>query len=88
MLTEPQIDPEALKGIRIPVLVTAGEHDLILRSETERIAAAIPDATLIIVDNEDHGSYVVDSEIMGNLLIDFLKKAEEPGKILRTYGRT
>ncbi len=74
MLTEPHIDPEALKGIRIPVLVTAGEHDLILRAETEKIAAAIPDATMIIAANKDHGSYIVGSDIMGKLLIDFLNK--------------
>jgi len=38
MLTEPCIDPDSLKIIAIPVLVTAGEKDLILRSETELIA--------------------------------------------------
>ena len=75
MLTEPQINPEALKSIQIPVLVTAGENDLILRSETEKIASTIPNSTMIIVENEDHGSYIVNSEIMGNLLIDFLGKA-------------
>ena len=74
MLTEPQINPEALKSIRIPVLVTAGENDLILRSETEKIAGAIPNSTMIIVENEDHGSYIVNSEIMGNLLIGFLRR--------------
>ena len=74
MLTEPQIDPEDLKKIRIPVLVTAGEHDLILRSETEKIAAALPRAEMIIVEGADHGSYIVGNETMGNLLLDFLKK--------------
>ena len=71
MLTEPHIDPEALKAIRIPVLVTAGEHDLILLSETEKIAAAIPGSATVIVGNEDHGSYIIGSEVMGNLLMNF-----------------
>ena len=74
MLNEPRIDPEELKKIRIPVLVTAGENDLILRSETEKIAAALPDSETVIVKGADHGSYIVDSEIMGNLLIGFLKR--------------
>jgi len=74
MLTEPNIQPEELKAIRIPVLVTAGENDLILREETERIAAAIPDAELVILAGEDHGSYIVDSPKMGSMLVDFLKK--------------
>ena len=77
MLTEPRIDPETLKNIRIPVLVTAGEHDLILRSETEKIAAAIPDAVLMIVRDADHGSYVSDSRIIGELLISFMERSEK-----------
>ena len=56
----------------MPVLVTAGENDLILRSETERIAELIPDSTLIILEGENHGSYIADSETMGRLLIGFL----------------
>lgn len=74
MLTEPHIDPEALKKIAVPVLVTAGENDLILQSETERIAGLIPKSTMIILEGEDHGSYIVDSDIIGKLLIDFLSR--------------
>ena len=74
MLTEPHISTSELNTIRIPVLVTAGEHDLVLRSETEKIAEAIPDAEMLIIEKEDHGSYIVGSEMMGNLLIDFLKR--------------
>ena len=71
MLTEPHIDPDTLKKITVPVLVTAGENDLILQSETKRIADMIPNSTMIILEGEDHGSYIVNSEIMGKLLIDF-----------------
>ena len=73
MLTEPHIDPDKLKSISIPVLVTAGENDLILRSETEKIAGMIPNATLEILAGHDHGSYIAGSEIMGELLIRFLR---------------
>ena len=74
MLTEPHIDPESLKKIRIPVLVTAGDNDLILPSETEKIAAALTDSEMVIVEDADHGSYIMDSEIMGKLLLDFLQR--------------
>ena len=74
MLTEPHIDPEELKRISIPVLVTAGEHDLILREETDRLADALPHAKLVIVKGADHGSYIAGSEVMGEMLIDFLKE--------------
>ena len=77
MLTEPHIDPADLAAIRIPVLVTAGERDLVLRKETETIASHLPDAKLVIVPGEDHGSYIDHSEIMGDLLIEFFRKARE-----------
>ena len=72
MLTEPHIDPEELEKIYIPVLVTAGENDLVLREETERIAARLPDARMVIVPDADHGSYLADSPLMGEMLLDFL----------------
>ncbi len=71
MLTEPHIEASQLDGIDIPVLVTAGEHDLILPEETRRIAAHLPKAKLVIVPGADHGSYIAGSETMGELLIDF-----------------
>jgi len=74
MLTEPHIDPDSLKQIMIPVLVTVGEHDLIRREETDRIAASLPDAKLIVVKGADHGSYIAGSDIMGELLIRFLNE--------------
>lgn len=75
MLTEPHIEPAALREITIPVLVTAGENDLILREETERIAENLPNARLVIVPGEDHGSYIAGSEIMGELLLRFLAES-------------
>lgn len=73
MLTEPHINPIELQKIKIPVLITAGENDLIIPEETKRIADNLPDVKLIILEGEDHGSYIENSEIMGNLLIEFLK---------------
>ena len=74
MLTEPHIDPEALAQITIPVLVTVGEHDLILPEETETIVSHLPNARLITVAGADHGNYIDHCGIMGGLLLDFLKK--------------
>lgn len=77
MLTEPHIEEEQLWSIRIPVLVTAGEYDLILPEETYRIAEALPDAELMIMEGEDHGSYIEDSDIMGEVLLDFFDRRWE-----------
>ena len=74
MLTEPQIDPRELERIRIPVLVTAGEFDLILPEETERILAHLPKGEGMIVPGADHGSYLDGDERMGEMLIDFFAR--------------
>lgn len=74
MLREPHIAPEALGGIRIPVLVTVGEHDLILPEETARIVSHLPKAEKVVLKGEDHGSYVVGSDTMGQLLTDFFRR--------------
>ena len=73
MFSEPDIDPADLQKIDIPVLVTAGSEDLILPSETQKIADHIPNSTLAILEGEEHGSYIEDSEMMGALLVEFLK---------------
>lgn len=77
MLTEPHIEEDELRSITIPVLVTAGEYDLILPEETYRIAEALPDAELVIMEGEDHGSYIEDSDIMGEVLLDFFGRRWE-----------
>lgn len=71
MLTEPHIEPEELRKITIPVLVTVGEHDLILPEETQRIVQNLPDVRLIVVPGADHGSYLDHNERMGEFLLDF-----------------
>ena len=74
ILNEPRITEEELSRISVPVLVTAGSDDMILQEHTEMIAESIPDAELLILQGEDHGSYIAGSETMGKLLIDFLKR--------------
>ncbi|MCQ2437535.1 MAG: alpha/beta hydrolase [Clostridia bacterium] len=73
MLVEPNIDPAALNAIEIPVLVTAGSEDLILPEETQRIADNLPNSTLMIVEGHGHETYIENSEIMGEMLIEYLQ---------------
>ena len=76
MLTEPRIDPHSLEQIAIPVLVTVGEHDLILPEETQAIVSHLPRARLVVMKGADHSSYIHHSDIMGGLLLDFLKNRD------------
>ncbi len=70
MMTEPNIHPEDLKAIRVPALVIAGEKDIIIRKETKRIAAAIPDARLMILQGEGHGSYIIHQTKIAEIILE------------------
>lgn len=74
MNEEPRMTLEELNAITIPALVTAGDNDLIPEEHTRLIADNLPKSELVILQGEDHGSYIMNSEKMGDLLVDFLKK--------------
>lgn len=52
--TEPAIGPADLAAIRCPVLVAAGQHDVVRREHTEAIARGIPGAELVVVPGTSH----------------------------------
>lgn len=54
LLDEPNIDPNDLKMIKCPVLVTAGEYDLIKEAHTRLIAESIPRGQLKIFTGASH----------------------------------
>ena len=68
MLVEPDIKPQELQKIKIPVHVVAGKRDIVKEEHTRLIAQNIPESTLDILPGENHGSYVVHSDKMYDLL--------------------
>lgn len=72
MLEEPDISPSALAQIQIPVLVLAGEHDIIKSAHTKLIAQKLPNAQLKIIPGEDHGSYIIHSDKLYDYIRDFI----------------
>lgn len=73
MKNEPDIEPSQLSVIKVKTLVTAGSRDLIRESETRLIAESIPNARLMILKGESHGSYIVHSTKIADILIKELK---------------
>lgn len=73
MLTQPHIAAQELEALRLPVLVLAGEKDLIKKSHTELLARHIPGSTLRILPGETHSSYVVHSEKIAREILPFLE---------------
>jgi pimeloyl-ACP methyl ester carboxylesterase len=74
MLTEPHITDEQLERITIPVLVLAGEKDLITEEDIRHIAAKIENSTLNIIPKENHMSYVVRSPKLYGFIREFIEK--------------
>lgn len=70
MVDQPQIDAESLGSIRCPVTVMAGEFDVILPEETERIAAAIPGAETYIVPGAGHTLPKETPDVMAEVLLE------------------
>ncbi|MCQ4637914.1 alpha/beta hydrolase [Anaerovorax odorimutans] len=68
MLTEPNITKDELGRIHIPVLVTAGQRDMIRAEHTRLIAEHIPGSRLVILPGESHGSYIVHSRKIAKII--------------------
>jgi len=73
LLKEPQIKFEQLRNIKSPVLVMAGEHDIVLDKHTIAIAEHIPNAELIIFKDANHYIPVEKPEVFNEAVIKFLK---------------
>lgn len=73
MLHEPWIGDDVLTKIRAHSVILAGSRDVIRAKETRRIAETIPGAELIILRGEGHSSYIVHSEKIARLILDYCR---------------
>ena len=72
MVFEPNITDSQLQGVNVPVLVCAGSADLIVEEHTRHMAKMLPKAELMIIEGEDHGSYIWHNPMMGEIFIEYL----------------
>lgn len=72
MLDEPNISIEELQRIIIPVHVLAGEKDVIKLEHTKLIADNIKNSTLEIIPKEKHGSYIIHSEKLYEIIKKYI----------------
>jgi pimeloyl-ACP methyl ester carboxylesterase len=75
LLNEPHLTFDELKTIKAPVLVMAGQHDIILEKHTRAIAAAIPKSELVIFKG---GTHDAPAEIADKFNETVLKFMSEP----------
>ncbi|WP_188507470.1 alpha/beta fold hydrolase [Parapedobacter pyrenivorans] len=72
LLTEPNRVYEDLRAIHCPVLVMAGENDIIKEAHTRGIVAHLPNGTLHIAAGEDHYFPVNNPSAFNEVVLDFL----------------
>ncbi|MDH6250941.1 pimeloyl-ACP methyl ester carboxylesterase [Chryseobacterium sp. H1D6B] len=74
MVKEPNINKNSLSKIQNPVLVIAGENDVIKKEHTELISKQIPNAKLRIYKNATHFIPFENSDQLNKEVLEFLKK--------------
>ena len=77
MLNEPDIRPEQLARIQIPVLVLVGSRDIIKKQHTGMLAEHISHSTIKVLPHETHSSYVVHKESLYRVIKPFLEEQLE-----------
>lgn len=74
MLYQPNIPFENLKQIHCPVLVMAGDHDIIKPEHTLKIFQSIPSASLCIFPDSNHGVCQQHPDLFNEVLLRFFSK--------------
>lgn len=70
MLTEPDITDDELRSIRCPALITAGSRDMLRQKHMRHIAETIPGGRYLLLEGEGHGSYIVHSERIAQIILE------------------
>lgn len=74
LMYEPTMTVEDMQTIQAPSLIMSGEKDIILPEHTRLIGENIPVAEVVILPEEDHGSYIKRSYKVGDHILDFFKR--------------
>lgn len=74
MLEQPNIPYADLARIHCPVLVMAGDHDIIKPEHTLKIFQSIPGAALCIFPNSHHGVCQQHPDLFNRVVMDFFGK--------------
>ena len=76
MVNDPDIKPEELAVLRMPVLVIAGTRDMIREQHTRLLHESIPDAKLVFIKG-DHFIALKKYEAFNKVVEEFLEAADD-----------
>lgn len=79
MLNEPWLTEDDLQKVKAPAWVIVGEHDIIEHAHARELAC-LTNSRLLILENETHTSYVVHSDLLADLCLEFFVPTKEREK--------
>ncbi|MEM9041694.1 MAG: alpha/beta fold hydrolase [Actinomycetota bacterium] len=78
LLDAPEELADELSAIEVPVLVLAGNQDILTpRGDSEHLAELIPTAELVVISGAAHGFMVEHATTFNRVLMEFLGRAED-----------
>jgi len=80
MLKEPHFTQAELESIRLPVLITAGEHDMILKEHTEYLHRCMENSNLVIFKGGSHFVHTEQIAIYNETVLNFLENQAQEDK--------
>jgi pimeloyl-ACP methyl ester carboxylesterase len=75
LLTSATSRADRLAAVEAPTLVLVGEEDRLLRAPSDRLAAAIPGARLVVIPGAGHNPQLEAPEAWREAVTDFLRQA-------------
>jgi len=72
MLEQPYIELDDVRNMATPTLLIAADNDIYKPDSFTRLAEVLPNAKLKIMSDHDHGSYIINQDILYPDLIQFL----------------
>lgn len=82
MTAEPTLTPDELRNIIAPILVLAGDDDIIKLSHTAELYEAIPNSQLAIVPGASHALPIERPGETARIILDFLGVNEKPATLM------
>jgi pimeloyl-ACP methyl ester carboxylesterase len=77
--TTARLDPELAARITVPVLLVTGENSADpARADIEAVAAALPDARIVVLEGQEHVADVLVPEVFAGQVLGFLRDRDQP----------
>ena len=79
---EPLLEASDLAKIPIPVLVMAGDDDVVTLAHTTALYEALPQGQLAVIPGASHAVFMEKPGLLNSMILEFLEQEGPPSTIL------